>query len=135
MDQQDQLFHEDWRDSLTHLVKALGGYETVGADLYPNKTRKAAGSWLFDCLHHERPAKLDLDDIEALLRMGREAGVHCAMHKLADATNYERPRPAAPKSPETELLERIAASAAETARLQRDLDRLQTAATLKAVPK
>ena len=133
MNSQDELFHEDWRDSLAHLVKAMGGFEAVGADLYPNKTRKAAGNWLSDCLNAERAAKLDLDDIEALLRMGRDRGIHCAMFKLADCTNYERPKAAAPKSPKTELLERQAVLAAEQARLQRELDRLNAGEMLRAV--
>lgn len=130
---QDELFHEDWRDALTHLVKALGGYETVGADLYPNKTRKAAGNWLFDCLSDDRPAKLDLDDIEALLRMGRKAGCHTALYILCDRTDYVRPEPSAPKSKKTLLLEQQAALAAALARNQRDLDRMECAAELKAV--
>lgn len=133
MNPQDELFHEDWRDALRHLVKALGGYETVGADLYPTKTRKAAGNWLSDCLNPERPAKLDLEDIEALIRMGRDEGIHCAMYQLADATSYQRPKAAAPKSPLTILYERKARLAAEEAALQRDIDRALAESELRAV--
>ena len=133
MNTQDDLFHEDWRDALVHLVKALGGYEAVGADLWPSKSRKAAGSWLYDCLNIDRPAKLDLEDVEALLRLGRDRGCHVAMHMLADGTNYERPAAVAPKSPRAELLERQAAHAAEIARLQREIDRFDAGTSLRAV--
>lgn len=130
---QEELFHEDWRDALRHLVKAIGGVETVGANLFPNKTRKAAGTWLSDCLNPERPAKLDLEDIEALLHLGRERGVHCGIHILCDHVGYTRPQQAAPKSPKTLLLEKQAALAAQAAHVQREIDRLDAAAALKAV--
>lgn len=129
---QDQLFHEDWRDALRHTVKALGGCEAVGVELFPGKTRRAAGIWLSDCLNPERPAKLDLEEIIALMQFAREQGVHTAMHMLADFTQYERPKIAAPKSKETELAEKIAAHAAEMARLQREADLVAQAKALKS---
>src|SRR5690606_31526607 len=43
-------------------------------------------------------AKLDIEEIVQLIRMGRERGVHCAIHKLADETGYERPGIAPPKT-------------------------------------
>jgi len=135
MSTQDELFHEDWRDALVHLVKALGGYDAAGAELWPAKTRKAAGSWLYDCLHVDRPAKLDLEDLEALLRMGRDKGCHVAVHMLADSAGYERPQPAAPKSQRTVLLEQQAAHAEQIARLQREIDRLDNGTALRAVRK
>lgn len=130
-DSQHELFHEDWRDALRHLVKSLGGVEAAGADLWPTKTRKAAGGDLSDCLNPERNRKLDLEEIEALLRMGRDAGIDCGMHILCDRTSYERPQPATPKSPKTLLLERQAALAAEAAHLQREIDRIDGADELK----
>lgn len=132
IDRQEQLFHEDWRDALRHVVKALGGFEAAGRDLWPTKTRHAAGAWLSDCLNPERPAKLDLEDIEALHRMARDAGVHTAAGQFMAAVGYERPQVAAPKSPRTQLLEKQANLAAQQLRVQRDLDRLSQA-ELKAV--
>lgn len=131
MNPQDELFHEDWRDSLRHLVKALGGVETVGADLWPTKTRKAAGTLLSDCLNPDRPHKLDIEDIQALLCMGREKGIHCAFYHLADCTNYERPKPAAPKSQQTILRRKLADLMAQAADVQRDLDRLDNVRAVK----
>ena len=104
---QDKLFHEDWRDALRHLIKALGGFEAVGADLWPNKTRKAAGSWLSDCLNDERPAKLDLEDLQALLYLGRVRGVHIGMHYLCEATLYRTPDTISSKEQAVDVEERI----------------------------
>lgn len=127
MNTQHELFHEDWRDAMKHVVKALGGYEAAGADLWPSKTRKAAGSWLYDCLADDRAAKLDLDEIQALLKKAREKGIHTGMYILADKVGYERPQPAAPKSAKAVLLEKQAAAMAEAARYQREIDRLEPA--------
>lgn len=130
---QEPLFHEDWRDALRHVVKALGGVETVGAELWPHKTRKAAGGMLSDCLNPDRPNKLDLEEVEALIRMGRDAGVHCGLQILCDRTSYERPQPTTPKSPKALLLEKQAAIAAEAVRLQQEIDRIDGADDLKRV--
>lgn len=100
---QEELFHEDWRDALKHLCKALGGYDAVGAELWPTKTRKAAGAWLSDCLNAERSAKLDLDEVMAILRMGRDRGYHVGLYFLLDELGYTRPTPVDPKDTEAEI--------------------------------
>lgn len=107
MGTQEVLFHEDFRDAFKHLVKALGGYEAVGLELWPSKSVKAAGNWLRDCLDTERAAKLDLEEVVKLLRMGRERGIHCAMHKLNDELGYEPPTIAPIKTQAQQLGERM----------------------------
>lgn len=113
MTPQDQLFHEDLTDALRHAIKALGGFEVVGHDLWPTKSAAAAGRLLSDCLNPERPAKLDVDDVVALLAMGRRRGVHCAMWQLCDDTGYTRPSIAPDRTPEQELAEKLVRQAAE----------------------
>lgn len=112
-----ELFHEDFRDALRQAVKALGGYDTVGADLWPSKTRKAAGAWLSDCLNPERAAKLDLEEISQILRMARERGVHCAMHQLAEESGYAPPVIRPDRTPEQLLAEQMKRMVADLARL------------------
>lgn len=107
MTSQSALFHEDFRDALRHVVKAMGGVEAVGADLWPAKSRRAAGAWLSDCLNPERAAKLDLDDVVLLLRLGRERGIHCAMHQLADDAGYVQPEIAPQRTREQELADEM----------------------------
>jgi hypothetical protein len=133
METQTPLFHDDWRDALGHVVKSLGGWDAVGMELFPAKNR--AGSWLYDCLHQDRPAKLDLEEIATLLRMGRERGVHVGMHELCREIGYETPEPSAARSKKSLLLDQQAAIAAEMARLQREIDRADAAEVLKAVKK
>ena len=122
--QQDRLFHEDFRDSLRHVVKAMGGYEAVGVELWPSKTRKAAGSWLSDCLNPDRPAKLDLEELSHLLRMARDSGHHGAQHQLSEETGYRPPEPVEPEDVAAELTEKYAHQLAEMKALVRRFERL-----------
>lgn len=112
-----ELFHDDFRDALRHAIKALGGFEAVGAELWPSKLRKQAGAWLSDCLNPERAAKLDLEEIAEIMRMARAAGVHCAMHQLADETGYARPDIAPQQSEAQKIAARMQAITREFAHL------------------
>ena len=124
--EQGELIHEDWRDALRHVVKALGGMEAVGIEIWPGKTRKAAGAWLSDCLNHERPAKLDLEELQQLLQLAREKGIHLGLYFLCDDLGYSHPSPTEPLDQEAEIarqidgsLDRLQALAAKLERIQR----------------
>ena len=119
MSTQDPLFHEDFNDALTSLVKALGKMDAVASHLWPTKAN--GGRYLSDCLNPDRDAKLSLDDVVALLKMGRERGIHWAMHKLCDVAGYQAPAIARTKTPEQILAERMAQVAADYARLADEL--------------
>lgn len=127
-----ELFHDDFRDALRHAVKALGGYDSVGSDLWPSKTRKAAGAWLSDCLNPERAAKLDLEEISQILRMARDKGIHCAFYQLCDESLYAHPPIVAPKTPLEEKAERFQRMATEFARLAAEVA-AETRQPLKSV--
>lgn len=124
---QHELIHEDWRDSLRHLVKALGGVEAVGADLFPAKTRKAAGTWLADCLNPERPAKLDLEEVLMLLRMGHQSGIHIGIDFLCDEIGYSRPAPVDPQDQEAEIAKQMQNAIGAAAKLVSKWERIQQA--------
>lgn len=130
---QTELFHEDWRDALQHVIKALGGYEAVGADLWPGKTRKAAGSWLSDCLNGDRPAKLDLEEIALLLRMARDRGVHVGIHFLCDVAGYGRPNTVEPEDQEAEVARQMERCTGELKALLKTYDRIAGAKALRSV--
>lgn len=117
MASQDDLFHEGLRDALRHAIKALGGFEAVGTDIWPSKLRKHAGIWLADCLNPERPAKLDLEEFAQILSMARARGIHCAMHQLCDESGYERPSISPMKTKRQLLAEQFSRLAAELGRL------------------
>lgn len=133
MTTQDELFHEDWRDSLKHLVKSLGGFEAAGIELWPSKTRKAAGSWLSDCLNVERPAKLDLEEIEALLRLGRSIGCHIGIQFLCEETNYTTPTTIEPKDTLAEVERQMDRHVLDMSKLLKQYERARTAEILKVV--
>jgi len=136
MEQQD-LIHEDWRDALRHVVKALGGYDAVGIELWPGKTRKAAGAWLSDALNPERHAKLALEELLALLSMAKAKGVHLGLHFLCDELGYSRPAPVEPEDQVAELVRQQARILDEmralTGRLERVQAREDTAHVVRAV--
>ena len=132
MEQQD-LIHEDWRDALRHAVKALGGMDTVGIEIWPGKTRKAAGAWLSDCLNPERAAKLDLEEIQQLLRMARDRGVHLGLHFLCDELGYGRPPPVEPADQQAEIARQMEACIDRAEALAKRLQRIQSTDAVHAV--
>lgn len=127
---QAPLWTEDFLKALDDVIRARSSYQKVAGELWPGiKTGYNKLKNKLSPDHHER---FNEDDIIALLKIGREIGCHTALYHLCDEVGYERPMVAAPKSPRTELLEKQAALAAEAARIQREIDRLD-AAPLKVV--
>lgn len=120
---QPALFHEDFNDALQHMVKALGGVEAVGVEIWRDKTRKAAGNWLSDCLNPKRSAKLSLTELVLLLRMGRDAGIMCAFDQLAIETDTEI-KAASPKSQRSRLLDQQMQLLRQQQNIQKELDRI-----------
>lgn len=131
--EQDKLFHEDWRDALKHVVKALGGYDAVGIELWPSKTRKAAGAWLSDTLNPERPAKLDLEEIQHLLQLAREKEIHVGIFQLVDDLGYTRPSPRDPQDVEGEIARQMEAAFATAEQLLKRYERLQQAKVVRSL--
>lgn len=123
--EQQELIHEDWRDALRHVVKALGGMESVGLEIWPGKSRKAAGAWLSDCLNAERPAKLDIEELLHLLVMARGKGVHLGIDYLCEEAGYSRPSPTEPVDQEAEIARQIDSSLDRLEALTSRLGRIQ----------
>lgn len=89
---QDSLFHERLEDALKAVIDAAGGPKTVGHRLFPELSPDEAGDRIRACLRYSRRERLNLRQIDLLFAIGREAGCDAAMHYLADAHGYERPR-------------------------------------------
>lgn len=128
---QDALWTEDFLSALDDVVRARGSYQQVAGEIWPHT--KTAYNKLKNCLNPDHHEKFGPDEIIALLRIGREIGCHTAMFHLCRETGYENPKEAAPRSAETEILERQASLRTEDARLSRELDRVRAAQALKAV--
>ena len=135
MSSQGPLFHDDFNDSLLNLVKALGRgkLDPVAKQLWPTKPN--SGRWLSDCLNPDREAKLAPEEVVALLVMGREAGIHWAMHKLCEIIGYVPPEIAAPKTPRQILAEQRLANAVEAKRLADEEAALDRADSMRDVRK
>jgi hypothetical protein len=94
---QDSLFCEDLRDALRDVVKACGGPKAVGHMLKPTMGVEAAAGWLRKALTAGERERLDLDDLQFLLRLGREKGCHVGIRQLARDAGYTDPAPIEPE--------------------------------------
>ncbi|MDR0250210.1 MAG: hypothetical protein LBI35_02700 [Burkholderiales bacterium] len=99
---QSALFHENLNDALKEVVLTLGGTKRVGSMLWPEKSVDEAGRRLADCLNPERRDRLYPEQVLWLLREGRQADCHAAMHFICASAGYA---PAAPMTPEDEMAE------------------------------
>ncbi|MDE2106616.1 MAG: hypothetical protein KGL39_55890 [Patescibacteria group bacterium] len=107
---QAELFHEDFYEALRGMVAALGGAKAIGSRLFPDLEPDAAARRLFDCLNQDRPQNLSPTQLLTLLKWGREAGHHGAMHYLADEAGYSRPAPIEPEDERAELQRKFIAA-------------------------
>lgn len=94
------LWHESLSDALRAIVEGTGGPKEVAQAMWPTiKDPVEARNKLNNSLNRSHAQKLDLDDIEFLLKWGRDHGVHVGMAYLCNSLNYE---PTKPVNPETE---------------------------------
>jgi hypothetical protein len=96
MNAQQQLFYEDIFDVMRAAVQAAGGAKAVASRLWPHKPVAEAQRELLDCLNRERPHKLCLEELVAVLTYAREAGFHQAKHWIDHAIGYQASPPLDP---------------------------------------
>lgn len=130
---QDALFHEDFREALRHVVNALGGLKRVGCELNPALSPDRARTWLANCLDDNRPEKLDIEHIVAVLCMARANNIHSAFWFLATAVGYEQPRPVEPEDEHARLMREYIESVRIQARLAERMERVGSLHRLKPV--
>jgi predicted small lipoprotein YifL len=109
--------------AFAHLVDQLGGSGRVGPLLYPGKGKRAP-QHLNDCLNPDEREKLTLGEMLLLLKMGREAGCHVALHYLDTQAGY---KPAEPLVPVDELVDLHHALQKTVSEAQRVLERIERA--------
>ena len=87
---QTELFEtpDDPYEALRILIMRLGGVKRVAHRLWPDKPMEQAAILLNNCLNHERPEKLDLNQIDWLIGEGRKAGCHIVMQCLGLRHSY-----------------------------------------------
>ena len=78
---QTELFEtpDDPHEALRVLIMRLGGVKRVAHRLWPDKPMEHAAILLNNCLNHDRPEKLDLNQLDWLIGEGRKAGCHIVM--------------------------------------------------------
>lgn len=120
----DDLFYEDLPSALRHVIAVAGGAKVVGARLFPHLKPDGAGQRLLDSLRPDRREHLDLDQLQLLLRIGRESGCHVAMRMLAEEAGYEPPRAVSPDAERAQLQDHGQRLAAELASIVKRMERL-----------
>lgn len=130
---QSELFHESVNDAFRSAVAMMGGFEAVGFEIWPAKSRKAAGSLLSDVLNQERPNKFSLEEHCLFLRLARDRGVHLPMHFLCDEVGYNRPQPVEVADQEAEIARQMEAAARRFDSAVKRLERLQGIGEIKGV--
>jgi len=98
---QTELFEtpDDPHEALRILIMRLGGVKRVAHRLWPEKPIEHAGILLNNCLNHERPEKLDLQQIDWLIGEGRRINCHVMMQCFGQRHSYHID----PIQPEDEL--------------------------------
>ena len=131
MDQQRLIF-EDVLDALGEVVRALGGAKAVGSAMRPELPIDQAAQWVRDCLNANRRERFDPPQVLWMLRRGREANCHAAMHFFCDEAGYSRPAPLDPKDELAELQRRFIAAAGDVRAIGDRIERL-TKSPLQAI--
>lgn len=124
MSDQPQLFYEDVYDVLKAAVQASGGAKAVASRLWPHKPLSEAQRELLDCLNRDRPRKLDLEEVVAILKFAREQNFHAAKHWLDQELGYQPTQPTDPKIERDRLAEELSRAADNFKNLQRAVERL-----------
>ena len=103
MSPQPAVFYDSIYEALREVVRVVGGPKSTGQRLWPGKSVQEAQTRLLNCLDHNRAEKLSPEDVVLLLKLGRRAGCHVAMHFLADDCGYARPAPIEPEDERARL--------------------------------
>lgn len=125
---QNALFHEDFYDALRDVVKALGGFKKVGADMQPEKPVDQAGRWLANALDQNRPEKLDPEQVLFLMKQGRAIGCHIAAAYISAECGYSDPQPIEPRDEMAELQRQYIESAKIMKSISERIERIQVRA-------
>ena len=93
------LWIDSWQDGVRAIAQRIGTKELC----YRVWGESKSANWLSDCLNPDRAAKLDPDELIAILKIGREIGVHVLMHHICQQANYSEPQPKNPEDERAEL--------------------------------
>jgi hypothetical protein len=121
---QPSLFHEDALDALRADVQALGGYKKVAHALRPELAIDKAGEWLADCLNRTRAHKLDVEQVQWIVREARKIGSFCYITWSLRDAGFEDPKPIEPEDERAALMRQFNVLAGDLKGLLSRIDRL-----------
>lgn len=130
---QGRLFFDSLLDALRDVVQQLGGAKVVGPMLWPEKSVEQAQVLLLACLNSERKERLSPEQLELVLRWGREAGCHSGIAYLCDRCGYAAPTPVDPQDAMAARIDEFNRRAAELTALGEEIKRCGGLGALKAV--
>lgn len=124
---QPKLHYETLNDALHDLVLALDGYKRVGPRLWPEKSTEDAAQLLRHCLTPARREKLSPEQLQLLLRWGRDASFHGAKYYIDDDAGYNRTMPVDPKEERSRAIAAVESAATALERATAALERTREA--------
>lgn len=129
------LLDDTFEDVMVALARAVGGKKAFAEILRPELEDQPdrARRWLIDALNPDHQQNMHVDHVVRALRAGREAGCHLLIAWLCREAGYEVPRPAAQPSRRTQLLAEDARLAKERERVSQELDRIESADTVRTI--
>lgn len=128
---QNELFHESVTDAFRSAIAMMGGFEAVGHEIWPAKSRKAAGALLSDVLNVDRNNKFSLDEMVLFMRIARDRGVHLPMYFLCDEIGYNKPQPVDTADQKGEVARQMEAAARLFDSALKRMERLQATEALQ----
>ena len=123
---------DDPYEALRIVVMRLGGPKKVGQLLRPELTLEQGSIWINNCLNRDRPEKLDIDQIDLLIGLGRKKGCHAVMQCFGIRHFYSI-NPIEPEDERARLQRQVLEIGGELKDLLTRLDHVNQQAPLKAV--
>jgi hypothetical protein len=130
---QEPLFFDDWRDAARHAIAACGGPKAVATQMRPDLKPDHAARWLMDCLNADRRENLNPDQLMHLMRIARQAGVHCVMQYICTDLGYTVPAPTDPIDAAAELRREYIEATRRLMKMAERIESLEAQASLRVV--
>jgi hypothetical protein len=126
------LMHETINDALREVVQSAGGFKVVAVRLWPDMPPDHAAGKLRDCVNSDRREHLTPGQVCLLLKIGRDAGCHAAMHFMARYAGYADPQPIEPEDERAALQREYVEAAKSMARMAERIERLNAPSLSRA---
>lgn len=121
---QEALFHNDEFEALKVDIGRLGGAQTVGDALWPDKGPIKGGEHLNNCLSRDRREKLDYSQIIWIKAEARKVGSFAAQRYENEAIGLKPPEAIDPESEAAKLQRQIIETGKSMERMFKQFERL-----------